>query len=48
MAKVQQKGNSPKLNFRYHDFYEVRIAPVQRLWASVAQIGCLRVLSDLP
>jgi hypothetical protein len=27
---------------------EVRIAPVQRLWASVAQIGCLRVLSDLP
>jgi hypothetical protein len=27
---------------------EVRIAPVQRLWASVAQIGCLRVSSDLP
>jgi hypothetical protein len=35
-------------NFVLTEFYEVRIAPAQRLWASLAAIGCLRILSDLP
>ena len=30
------------------EFYEVSIAPVQHLWASLAEIGILRVLSYLP
>src|SRR5215208_609332 len=34
-------------NRREWEFSEVRIAPVQYLWASMAEIGCLRVLSRL-
>jgi hypothetical protein len=34
-------------NFACREFTEVRIAPVQHPWASLAEIGFLRVLSDL-
>jgi hypothetical protein len=36
------------LNFAFWGFSEVRISPAQSLWASLAAIGCLRVLSLLP
>jgi hypothetical protein len=35
-------------NFASPEFSEVRISPAQSLWASLAAIGCLRVLSLLP
>jgi hypothetical protein len=30
------------------EFCELRIAPVQRLWASLSEVGCIRVLSNSP
>ena len=34
-------------NFAFTEFYEVRITAAQHLWSSQAEIGSLRVLSDL-
>src|SRR5918995_5114191 len=40
--------NRNSANFAFWGFSEVRIAPVQHLWTSQAEIGRLRALSDLP
>src|SRR3712207_6047884 len=45
-AAIGTEAYSP--NHVEGEFSEVRIAPVQHLWAYRAQMGCLRVLSRLP